>query len=234
MKKMLVITGGSRGIGLAAARQFLSAGYGVINLSRSQCPLEQVHHLETDFSQQGWEKTIGPRLTELLRGADEVALVHNAAFLGKGAVGQLQADDARTALDINVLAPIILNEIVLPYMASGSSILYLGSTLSEKAVANSAIYVTTKHAIAGLMRSTCQDLSGTGIHTVCVCPGFTDTEMLRQHIGNDSETLRSIAATNTQGRLVDPEEIADLLFYCAQSPVVNGSVIHANLGQVES
>ena len=69
------------------------------------------------------------------------------------------------------------------------SIIYIGSTLSEKGVANSCSYVTSKHAVVGLMRSTTQDLVGKGIHTACICPGFTDTEMLKNHVGGSKEIL---------------------------------------------
>jgi len=86
----------------------------------------------------------------------------------------------------------------------------------------------------GMMRATCQDLIGTGIHTACICPGFTDTEMLRAHVGDNPEVLEAIANGNGFGRLVSPGEMASLLFYTAENPVINGSVLHGNLGQIES
>jgi NAD(P)-dependent dehydrogenase (short-subunit alcohol dehydrogenase family) len=116
-------------------------------------------------------------------------------------------------------------------MAPGSSILYVGSTLGEKAVPNSFSYVTSKHASIGMMRSTCQDLAGTGIHTACINPGFTDTEMLREHVPAD--VMPQIAAMSAFERLIQPEEIAQTLLFAAQSPVINGATINANLGQVE-
>jgi 3-oxoacyl-[acyl-carrier protein] reductase len=85
--------------------------------------------------------------------------------------------------------------------------------------------------MVGMMRATCQDLADTGIHTVCICPGFTDTEMLRAHVPADA--LDSIRAMSAFNRLIDPAEIADAIFWAAGSPVIDGAVIHANLGQVE-
>ena len=84
-----------------------------------------------------------------------------------------------------------------------------------------------------MMRATCQDLAGTGIHTCCICPGFTDTEMLRVHIGDDQEVVNSIASASTFGRLIEPEEIANTISFAAANPVINGAVMHTNLGQVE-
>ena len=119
-------------------------------------------------------------------------------------------------------------------MNAGSSIVYVGSTLSEKAVPNSYSYVVTKHAMIGMMRATCQDLAGAGIHTACVCPGFTNTEMLRAHVGDSQDVLNSIAAGSTFGRLIEPEEIARTICFAADNPVINGAIIHANLGQLEN
>jgi len=82
----------------------------------------------------------------------------------------------------------------------------------------------------GLMRATCQDLAGSGVHTACICPGFTDTEMLRAHVGDAVEAITGMV---TAGRLLKPEEIAELIRVCADSPALNGAVLHANLGQIE-
>ena len=67
-----------------------------------------------------------------------------------------------------------------------------------------------------------------------VCPGFTDTEMLRNHLGNNEALLTEIGSMNSFGRLIEPEEIASLLLWSHRNPVINGAVLHANLGQRES
>jgi NAD(P)-dependent dehydrogenase (short-subunit alcohol dehydrogenase family) len=85
-----------------------------------------------------------------------------------------------------------------------------------------------------MMRATCQDLMGSGVHTACICPGFTNTEMLRTHLGNDQAVIDSIAALNSYNRLIDPDEIASLICWAHDNPVINGAVLHAHLGQRES
>ena len=136
-------------------------------------------------------------------------------------------------MQVNLIAPVQLNRLVLPLMERGSAILYVGSTLSVKAVANTCSYSTSKHALVGLMRATCQDLAGSGIHTACVCPGFTETDMLRELAGHDAAVLDSLAQNVTMGRLIDPVEIAETLYFCARQPVINGATVQANLGQFE-
>ncbi|MFT7244143.1 MAG: 3-oxoacyl-[acyl-carrier protein] reductase [Candidatus Azotimanducaceae bacterium] len=230
--KTLIVTGASKGIGFAVAQTFLSAGYRVINLSRSPAPDDAIENHAIDLSLSDCEEQLR-ELMELLITDGEICVVHNAAKMINDSALDAGSDGLRDLLAINVMAPHILNQAVLPHMQAGSSIIYLGSTLSEKAVANTYSYVITKHAIVGMMRSTCQDLAGTGIHTACVCPGFTDTEMLRTHVGDDQEVLRSIAAASTFGRLVAPKEIADTVYFAAANAVMNGAILHANLGQVE-
>lgn len=110
-------------------------------------------------------------------------------------------------------------------MKAGSSLLYIGTTLAEKGVPNAYSYVLSKHAGAGMMKANCQDLAGRGIHTASVCPGFTDTEMLRAHVGNDAGVLTQLAKHSTYQRLIEPVEIAQILLFCAANPVIKGACI---------
>lgn len=230
--KTLIITGASKGIGYAAAQTFLAAGHRVINISRTPAPDDRIENHTIDLSVSDAEEQLR-ELISILVTEGEITVVHNAAKMINDSAKDAETDGLQELLSINVVAPHILNQCVMPYMQPGSSIIYVGSTLSEKAVANTYSYVVSKHAIVGMMRATCQDLAGTGIHTACICPGFTDTEMLRIHVGEDAEVLKNIAAASTFNRLVKPQEIADAIYFAACHPVINGAVIHTNLGQVE-
>ena len=229
------ITGANKGIGLATARQMLEAGSRVINFSRSPSPAEGIENHAVDLSKSDAESAVTALVDALLPGSDRetITLVHNAAKLQNDTADNLSAASFENIFRINVLGPHILNQALIPRMGPGSSILYIGSTLSEKAVPNSYSYVTTKHAMIGQMRATCQDLAGTGIHTACICPGFTDTEMLREHVDHDAEVLEAVSGMSAFGRLITPDEIASTITFCSGNPVVNGAIIHANLGQVE-
>lgn len=229
--KLAVVTGASAGIGLATARRFAEADYAVVNLSRRPCPLDSVRHIRCDLASPESVEAAGGLLRPLLDDAEQVALVHNAARLRNDTATDVPEATLRQVLEVNVVAVNALNRLAVPRMAAGSCILFVGSTLAEKAVAGSYSYVVSKHAQVGMMRACCQDLAGTNIHTACICPGFTDTEMLRAHVPADAlDAVRGMSAFN---RLIEPDEIADALLWAAGSPVLNGSVIHANLGQLE-
>jgi len=230
--KCLIITGASAGIGLRTAQRFSNEGYTVVNLSRRRCSLATVNHINCDLSVPGFLDNISNQLTPMLQEAEQVVLIHNAARMDNDSAVETPSISLRQVLEVNVVAPNTLNYFTIPYMRPGSSILYVGSTLAEKAVPGSYSYVVSKHAMVGMMRATCQDLAGREIHTACVCPGFTDTEMLRHHVPEDA--MESVRAMSAYNRLIDPGEIAEMLYWTANNPVINGAVLHANLGQRES
>jgi len=228
MRRGVVVTGGSRGIGLATARLFQSLGHEVVSLSRSPPP--EIEHLAADITDLASVERAAGMLAERAAGWDQTVLIHNAAVHRHDTIRSLSSRDLLAVLSANLAAPQALNQNLIPVMKPGSSILYVGSTLAAKAVPGAASYVASKHGMIGLMRATCQDLAGSGVHTACICPGFTDTEMLRAHIGDAVEAITGMVAA---GRLLRPEEIADLTRVCADSPALNGAVLHANLGQIE-
>ena len=228
----IVITGASKGIGKATAARFVANGDRVINISRSPSDIQGIENVPIDLAGPGAIDSVDDLVNNLP--FDDIHLIHNAAKLVNDSIRDVDAESFKAIININIIAPQILNQAILPKMAEGSSIIYIGSTLSEKAVANSYSYVSTKHAIVGMMRATCQDLAGSGIHTACICPGFTDTEMLRAHVGDSNEVLAEIGSMSSYGRLIEPAEIARTIEFATTNPVINGSIIHANLGQKES
>lgn len=230
----VVITGASAGIGRATAARYRAAGATVYNLSRRPCPVEGVNHLGCDLADPAAVQATLEQLLPAIAGSDSVALIHNASLMRKDSALDCEDEALEAVLAINVKAINQLNRSLLPALPAGSSVVYVGSTLAEKAVAGAFSYVLSKHAQLGMMRATCQDLMGRGIHTALVCPGFTDTEMLRTHLGNDEDIIEALGAMNSFQRLVEPEEIAALIEWVHTNPVLNGTVLHGNLGQRES
>ncbi len=232
--KTAIITGASVGIGNATASVFAAQDFHVYNLSRRPCPVPGVTNIACDLLDDTQLRAATNRLLEALGNSEQACLIHNAALMCKDSVDDCPTDQLMRVLSLNVGAINSLNQQLIPRLPVNSSVLYVGSTLAEKAVPGTFSYVVSKHAQLGMMRATCQDLMGRGIHTALICPGFTDTEMLRTHLNNDEETLAVIAQLNSFGRLIDPEEIAELLRWAHHNPVINGAVLHANLGQKES
>lgn len=233
MKKILVMTGGSRGIGRATIETFLAAEFEIINLSRTPCHIKNVTNMAVDLSQPDWEHACGIKLKEYCQHAGQICLVHNASFFHRDNIETLTPASLRSVMELSLVSALTLNQLLLPLMSAGSSIIYIGSTLSEIAVANRASYTISKHALVGMMRATCQDLIGRDITTCCICPGFVDTTMVTANI--EKEILDQVIKQKVSaGRLIDATEIARFIYFCAHNPIINGSLLHANLGQINS
>lgn len=231
MKKYLIVTGGSRGIGRATILRFRQAGWHLINMSRSNSDIAGVKNINVDLADVFSIEKSADQLAITCQDAEEICLVHNAAYLKKDSVGAISLNTLNETLQINVIAPVRLNNICLPLMKSGSSIIYIGSALAEMAVSGCASYIISKHAMVGLMRATCQDLAERNIRTVCICPGFVNTQLLKETM--DANTIDWLVKHKVIAkRLIAPEEIAELIFTYAHQPLINGEVIHADLGQM--
>lgn len=232
--KRAVITGGSQGIGAATAKVMVAAGYEVFSFSRRTSKVAGVKSVQVDLAAALDDGKLEVLLQPLIAKPAVTTLVHNAFRYERDSVADLTDESFADILRLNLQAPNALNRLLIPTMQPGSSIIYIGSTLSEKAVAAAFSYTLTKHALVGMMRATTQDLAGRNIHSVCICPGFTDTSMLRQHIGTDAKVLAQVAARSSENRLIEPDEIARTVRFAAETSTLNGSVIHANLGQIEN
>jgi 3-oxoacyl-[acyl-carrier protein] reductase len=229
--KFAVITGASSGIGLAAAERFLEAGFQVANVSRSRCPNDRVMSVGVDLCGPGWQEVVASQLCAKISPGSRVILVHNAAASWHDRVTDAEPERLRAMLELNIVAPQALNRLFLPLMGPGSAIIYIGSTLSIKAVPGALSYVTAKHAMVGMMRATCQDLYGRSIHTACICPGVTDTPMARSLYSE--QILDKLAQMTGVQRLIEPREVGEAIYLAATTPIVNGAVITADYGQLE-
>lgn len=225
--KTLVITGASAGIGLSTATLFHEQGYRVVNLSRRRGGFEHGTWIAADLAAPGWIEPVSRALIAEIQHASEVVIVHNGALLVQDSVDRGDDDALLQVMQANVIAAIQLNRLLLPYLDAGSAIIYIGSSLSEAAVPNRLSYTVSKHAQLGLMRATAVELQGRGMHTACICPGLTDSELTLHHVRDDNAEQLVLQDARLH-RALKSAEIAGMVYFCAVTPAVNGAVIHAN------
>src|SRR5690606_29285699 len=142
---------GSAGIGMAIATRARADGQRVINLSRRRCSIDGVINFEVDLADADAVARATVRLQALLGGPGRVHLIHNAACLPEDSATRFDPRACERAMRINVITPAELTAGLVPHMAAGSSVIFIGSTLSEKGVPGRLSYVASKHALVGLL-----------------------------------------------------------------------------------
>eukprot|EP00929_Paragymnodinium_shiwhaense_P086194 TRINITY_DN46722_c0_g1_i1.p1 TRINITY_DN46722_c0_g1~~TRINITY_DN46722_c0_g1_i1.p1 ORF type:complete len:309 (+),score=62.71 TRINITY_DN46722_c0_g1_i1:64-990(+) len=230
-----IVTGGSSGIGAAVCANFVAQGCHVLSIARRACAeVAGVESVLVDLAggAQALEAVVQAVRARTDGRKRRLCLVNNASNYPSDSVGAVDAAGLDRALQLNVTLPALLTSALLPFMAEGSSVIFVGSTLSEKAVAGKLSYCTAKHAMVGLMRSVAQDLLWSGIHTVLVCPGITDTPMVRNAVAGNEVAFEAFVK-DLQGRSLTSAEVAEVICNAAKSPVLHGSIIHCNNGQKE-
>lgn len=187
MGRSVLVTGANSGIGLATALELAAAGYTVTGTVRSAAKAQvlagharrrgvQVRPLVFDVSDptaapEGWREVVAAT------GGGPWALVNNAGFAQAGAVEDVTDDDARTQLEVNVLAPARLARLALPGMrATGAGrIVNVSSVAGRSSLPLMGWYCASKHALEALTDALRMELAGTGVKVVLVEPGSFGT-----------------------------------------------------------
>lgn len=189
VRKTIVITGASRGIGYETARSLAEFGHTVIAISRSEEGLIKLRE-----SVQG-EIIIMPmdltkprsvyELTQMIKN-EAIALdgvIHNAGLLISKPFSELTDLEWQNQWELNVMVPVRLTRELLPYLKHGSHIVHIGSMggyQGSSKFPGLTAYSATKAALAALAESLSAELVGQNISSNCLCLGAVQTEMLQQ------------------------------------------------------
>jgi 3-oxoacyl-[acyl-carrier protein] reductase len=217
----VLVTGGSRGIGLAIARRLASACYHVIVVARREN--EELSSAIEDTIRQGRGalrfkpfdlnevEGIAAFVKEL---RDEFGaiygLVNNAGIGTEGLLATMHNSEIETLLRLNVLAPVILTKYVVRHMmADGAGrIVNMSSIIASTGYNGLSVYGATKAAATGFTRSLAREVGKLGITVNAIAPGFIDTE-LTQGLGD--EQRKRIAGRSALRRLPDAEDVARMV-----------------------
>ncbi len=177
-----VITGGGRGIGQALALELDKAGIVVLIVGRTAASLAETVGL-SDGRMQSLTGDISDskareEIKEKLQHASIRYLVHNAAIVEPIVpLIEVNHEDLQRALDINLQAPLLLNQILYPLMQNGTRILNISTGCAHSALAGMGVYSITKAALHMAYQTYKQELLKEGIYVGSVMPGIVDTDM---------------------------------------------------------
>ncbi|MCX6391328.1 MAG: SDR family NAD(P)-dependent oxidoreductase [Actinobacteria bacterium] len=236
---VILVTGASTGIGLAAARCLRAAGETVVGISRSGREGTEVADLSTEDGVR--EAVAIARRHGPIRG-----LVLNAATgsAQDASVGELTTEGWRNTMAINLDSPFMTMREAWPDLTSDGAgrIVMVASTAATYGEAGTTAYSASKAGLLGMMRVVAQDGAPHGLTCNAVLPGWVRTEMSeRSAAATASRTDRTTdevwaerSAAYAAGRVVDPEEVGEVIaFLCSRAASgVSGEEVRVALGGV--
>lgn len=245
----VLVTGASRGIGLAVAHRFAEAGADLVMLSEDEAieaAAEEVRGaggraqaVVCDISdREAVRRSVGGlgRLNVLVNNA---AIERFVPILDSDP--KVEQDFLRT-VEINLIGNFYVTREAVREMHEGGAIIFTASVWGKTAVANHAAYCGTKHGIIGMMRSLSRELGGRGITVNAVCPGWTETEMTMLNLRRmaelqnrePQELLEEQISLQSIRKLMQPDDIAGLYVFLASPHAVSitGQAINVDRGEL--
>jgi 3-oxoacyl-[acyl-carrier protein] reductase len=220
----VVVTGGTRGIGLGIAVRLASEGYRVIAVARSEpdeftaqryacekAGVGELAFMACDLNDLEALRPLVAAISERFGGW--YGLVNNAGLGTPGVLATMPVDAVEALLRLNVTSPIVLTKFAVRKMMAkgeGGRIVNLSSVVAGGGFSGLSVYAATKAALQGFSRSLARELGPLGITVNCVAPGFVATSMTGEL---DNAALDKIVRRSALRRLAQPDDVAAAVSY---------------------
>ena len=250
----VLVTGATRGIGAAIARVLAGAGWHVTLAGRARAALEEVRvtlpiaegvaHdcVELDVTDAA---SVARAFAEVhAKGGALQALVNNAGAVETGPLARLPHETWDRMLAVNLTGAFLCTQAALAPMiaARAGRIVNIASTAGQKGYAYCAAYAAAKHGVLGMTRSLALEVAAQGISVNAVCPGYTDTAIVRDGVArivaatgrSEADAMATFSQSSPLKRLVAPDEVAaTVLWLCADAPAAfTGQAMSVSGGEV--
>lgn len=229
MTRVVLVTGGNRGIGLSVAKTFAAAGDTVVVTSRSGEPIDGLHVVQCDVSDTASVDAAFDKI-EAEIGSVEIA-VANAGITRDGLIMRMSDDDINDVLNTNLFGTIRVARRASRSMmkARKGRLIFVSSVVGLMGSAGQVNYSASKAGLVGAARSLARELGSRGITANVIAPGFVDTDMTAELT---DDRRNEILANVPLGRYASPQEIADVAYFLASDAAsyITGAVIPVDGG----
>ena len=250
----VLVTGATRGIGAAIARSLAGAGWHVTLAGRTRAALEEVRvtlpvtqglaHdcVELDVADAA---SVAAAFAQVhAKGGALQALVNNAGAVETAPLARLAHDSWDRMLAVNLTGVFLCTQAALAPMlaARAGRIVNIASTAGQKGYAYCSAYAAAKHGVLGLTRSLALEVAAQGLSVNAVCPGYTDTAIVRDGVAriveatgrSAADALATFSGSSPLKRLVLPDEVAATVrWLCTDAPAaLTGQALSISGGEV--
>jgi 3-oxoacyl-[acyl-carrier protein] reductase len=238
----VIVSGGSRGLGLGIARALGGAGYRVVAIARRQSDQLAAAMRDAAGGDQGslhfWPFDLARvgDIADLVKAIRKefgpiYALVNNAGIGVSGILATMPDEQIERAVRLNALSPIVLTKYVVRAMMvdGGGRIVNMSSIVSTTGFSGLSVYGATKASLTGFTRSLAREVGPLGITVNAIAPGFVDTEMTE---GLDAAHRDQILRRSPLHRLADIGDIANAVEFLLGDKAKNitGTVLTVDAG----
>jgi len=242
MSNVVVVTGGSRGLGLGITRKLAASGYRVVVVARKVTDQLTAAIKETANNDRGSVHFLSFDLTEVEKIPSFVqlirkefgpiyGLVNNAAVGFDGALALMANSRIEQLVQLNILSPILLTKYVVRSMLAdgGGRIVNVASIVAFTGYSGLSVYSGTKASMIGFTRSLAREVGRKNVNVNAVAPGFLETEMTQ---GLDDEQRQQIARRSALRRLPAIEDVANAVEFLLgdKSQSITGIVLTVDAG----
>jgi 3-oxoacyl-[acyl-carrier protein] reductase len=238
----VLVTGGSRGIGLGIVRRLTEVGYRAIAVARKESDQLTAAMEEAEAKNAGSLRFVPFDLADIEGIADLVksvrkefgpiyGLVNNAGTSAEGSLALMATAQMERLIRLNTLSPIVMSKNVLRSMMAdgGGRIVNIASIVASTGYSGLAVYSATKASLVGFTRSLAREVGKMKITVNAVAPGFVDTEMTQ---GLNDEQREQIVRRSALRRLVEVDDVASAVEFLLSDGAKNitGTVLTVDAG----